>query len=163
MAEPIIDFRNFLRNNLTDYNTSRKAVGTGQGVQWIFDDPPLPSLDKWSYPRIGLDASSGMGELLGAGSTDIYETIVIGVEIWSFKGLELVVGGSLIKDYALVDKIANDVRSNLRQQWATSSDLSEVKYNGFRINRDKRVPYVVDRRRYGRVMDIELLAFNPGE
>lgn len=76
--EPEQIFVNFLRKNLTDYNSSRSG-------NWIYDDQPLvSSLGNTSFPRIGITKITESTEPLGAyNDTNQWHTVTFQIDIFA--------------------------------------------------------------------------------
>lgn len=74
--EPETEYRNFLRNNLTDYNSSGRS-----SKQWVFDDEPRDDLVPASYPRISIKKITGSQKLIGIADNDMRGTISLQVDV----------------------------------------------------------------------------------
>lgn len=74
--EPETRVRNFLRGQLTDYNSSNRS-----GKQWIFDDWPLDELTPASFPRIAVTKVTETGERIGIGDDLTYDTVTLQIDV----------------------------------------------------------------------------------
>ena len=79
--EPERIIRNFLRQNLTDPNSSRSG-------NWIMTDfPRIADLGNKSFPRISITKLSESSSALGIFDNDQWETINLEIDVWAKKGL----------------------------------------------------------------------------
>ena len=71
---------NFLRENLTDLNSSRSG-------QWIYEDKPIVSLTNASYPRVSVNKIVENGSALGIFDDQSISSIVFQVEVYVKKDI----------------------------------------------------------------------------
>lgn len=71
---------NFLREQLTDLNSSRSG-------QWIFEDFPIVSLSNSSYPRISVSKISESGTPLGIYDDNTYDSFVFQIDVFVKKDI----------------------------------------------------------------------------
>eukprot|EP00916_Digyalum_oweni_P004723 GHVL01008363.1.p1 GENE.GHVL01008363.1~~GHVL01008363.1.p1 ORF type:complete len:238 (+),score=-3.50 GHVL01008363.1:94-807(+) len=67
---------NFLRNNLTDYNSANRS-----GEEWIYDDWPKASLSEKSFPRVSVRKLTEDGRIIGLGDTDTWDGVSIQFDV----------------------------------------------------------------------------------
>lgn len=80
--EPDTELRNFLRNNLTDYNSASRG-----SAQWIFDDRPRGDLTVSSYPRVVVQKVSANGKLIGCGDNDTWDDVFLQIDVLVHRNL----------------------------------------------------------------------------
>jgi len=79
--EPHYEYRNFLRNNLTDPNSGNRG-----GANWIYADWPSPKItSKNVYPRVIITKIHESGEIIGVGDNTTYDTVTLQVDVVSSK------------------------------------------------------------------------------
>jgi hypothetical protein len=75
--EPHYELRNFLRNNLTDLNSTNRG-----GANWIYADWPSSKItSKNVYPRVIVTKINESGEIIGLGETDTYDSITLQIDV----------------------------------------------------------------------------------
>lgn len=157
MVEPQRNIVTALRDNLTDYNSSNRV-----GTQWIHGDlPRVKDLGVNSYPRIGITVIRENGEPVGTDSSDMVNEITFRVQIWSVKHLST---SNSQEGQQLTDTIARDIKSWLRQNWRTDTNL-KGKLFGYRYDSDRQIGYAEDTSiaQFGRELEITFTGFNLGE
>jgi len=75
--EPEAQIRNFLRSQLTDYNSAER-VG---GAQWIYDDWPNDRLSANSFPRIVVRKMSEAGKMIGISDNETWDEIIVQIDV----------------------------------------------------------------------------------
>ena len=71
---------NFLREQLTDLNSSRSG-------QWIFEDFPIVSLTNPSYPRVSVTKISESGATLGIFQDQALDSVVFQIDVFVKKDI----------------------------------------------------------------------------
>jgi hypothetical protein len=159
MAEPQEILVTALRSGLTDPNPNR--VGTN----YIFPDlPRIRDLKKNSFPRIGVEPLSETAETIGTTGEDMVNTVVLRVQIWTVKGLVCSIDASSYEGQALVDKMARDMKSWLRQNWRTDANLKD-KWFSYEITGDRQLSFDEESSmpKFGREIEIMVTSINVGE
>lgn len=79
--EPHYEYRNFLRNNLTDPNSSNRG-----GANWIYADWPNPKIiANNTYPLVIVTKINESGSIIGIGSNNTYDNITLQIDVVSNK------------------------------------------------------------------------------
>jgi len=74
--EPETIYRNFLRGQLTDYNSANRS-----GKEWVYDDWPRDDLIKASFPRVTVIKVEENGPMIGIQDDTTWDTILLQVDV----------------------------------------------------------------------------------
>ena len=118
MTEPVILFRDFLRSNTTDPNTTRSGAGTN----WIYDDFPREDLTSSSYPRISIIETNESSKPLGFRSDNLWTILDFQIDILVKDDTYFTIDSVYYADLSLCRKIARDVEEAFRSNWTDLAD-----------------------------------------
>jgi len=118
MNEPVVLFRNFLRNNMTDPNTVRSDTGTN----WIYDDFPREDLSSTSYPRISIIETNESSKPLGFRSNNFWTIMDFQIDILVKDDSYFTIDTIYYADLALCRKIARDIEKTFINNWTDLAD-----------------------------------------
>lgn len=74
--EPEKELRNFLRANLTDFNSSARG-----SAQWVYSDWPHKTLSATSYPRVVVSKIDESGDIIGLAENNTWDEVVLQVDV----------------------------------------------------------------------------------
>lgn len=74
--EPETLLRNFLRGQLTDYNSSRVA-----GKEWIYDDWTRDDLKVGSFPRVAIRKIGESGGMIGCADDTTWDGVIFQIDV----------------------------------------------------------------------------------
>jgi len=118
--EPHYEYRNFLRNNLTDPNS-----GSRGGANWIYADWPAPRIiSNTKYPVVIITKIHESGEIIGVGDDMTYDTITLQVDVVSVKETDVL---SLTQTDESLGTISNSPRINPDD---VPTSVTNIKHDG---------------------------------
>lgn len=142
-------------------NAAAIVITYRYGSNWIYSDSPRDDLAKSSYPRVAVTsldepeiAKQGMGE------TDTYDSVLIQVDVLTYKDMVCTLSSVSYEGQALARVIARNIRNRLRR--ATDTRLAAKLFKATVLS-NRAAPFEEDQNTFRHIIEARLEAFNIGE
>jgi hypothetical protein len=135
-----------------DFNTA--------GTSWIYTDKPRTDLGKNSYPRVSVMLISEEGVPEGLYDDDYWNTLRFQIDVYSKKDLAVSRSNDTNYGQFVVDTLARDVISQMKNQWRTKL-VNTLYYPNF-IN-NSPMPYDKTHGIFRRTIEVQMNGEDVGE